>query len=258
MHLSTHHNLLGHSPVTMVTQAASSPIGCPAVQDRPLAMATASDNHVFQRMAEEEEGEEVEEEEEEEEEEEAHPPLSVLHRQAICLRSPTVFQCVQTFSIGEIPDDLSWVERALGADVTNRTLQQRSVGWAAAEDSGIMEVHYFIEVGTYDKLSGTIGEPQRKSSPRPHRAVSHHPLCLVTQYNMSDRVKSFSVGYNPINHSDIFTSGDCITGHITLELSKDCKIGSLSVKLKGKAQVKWTETHGRTIITYRNKEKYLY
>ncbi|KAF3850933.1 hypothetical protein F7725_012705 [Dissostichus mawsoni] len=39
-HLSTHHNLLGHSPVTMVTQAASSLIGCPAVQDRPLAMAT--------------------------------------------------------------------------------------------------------------------------------------------------------------------------------------------------------------------------
>ncbi|TDH12708.1 hypothetical protein EPR50_G00049640 [Perca flavescens] len=73
---------------------------------------------------------------------------------------------------------------------------------------------------------------------------------------MSDRVKSFSVGYNPINHSDIFTSGDCITGHITLELSKDCKIDSLSVKLKGKAQVKWTETHGKTIIMYSNKEKY--
>lgn len=34
-HLSTHHNLPGHSPVTMVTQAASSPIGCPAVRDTP-------------------------------------------------------------------------------------------------------------------------------------------------------------------------------------------------------------------------------
>lgn len=40
------------------------------------------------------------------------------------------------FSIGEIPDDLHWGERVLGADVTNRTLQQWSASWAAAEDSG--------------------------------------------------------------------------------------------------------------------------
>lgn len=73
---------------------------------------------------------------------------------------------------------------------------------------------------------------------------------------MSNGVKSFLVGYNPINKSNIFTSGDCITGQITLELAKDCKIDSLCVKLKGKAEVKWTEMYGRTIVTYHKKEKY--
>lgn len=42
-HLSTHHNLPGHSPVTMVTQAASYSIGYPAVRNRPLTTATASE-----------------------------------------------------------------------------------------------------------------------------------------------------------------------------------------------------------------------
>ncbi|XP_029295961.1 arrestin domain-containing protein 3-like [Cottoperca gobio] len=83
-----------------------------------------------------------------------------------------------------------------------------------------------------------------------------HSFAWYTQYNMSTSVKSFSVGYNPINESDIFTSGDWITGQITLELSKNCKIDSLGVKLKGKAEVKWTEMYGKTVVTYHNKEKY--
>lgn len=44
-HLSTHHNLLGHSPVTMATRAASSPIGRRNSQDRPLAEAKAGEWH---------------------------------------------------------------------------------------------------------------------------------------------------------------------------------------------------------------------
>lgn len=64
------------------------------------------------------------------------------------------------------------------------------------------------------------------------------------------------MGYNPINKSNIFTSGDCITGQITLELAKDCKIHFLCVKLKGKAEVKWTENYGKTVVTYQKKEKY--
>ncbi|XP_071338821.1 arrestin domain-containing protein 3-like [Trachinotus anak] len=73
---------------------------------------------------------------------------------------------------------------------------------------------------------------------------------------MSNSVKSFSVGYNPINKSDIFTSGDRLTGQITLELTSECKIDSLCVKLKGKAKVQWTEHYGKTTVTYHNKVKY--
>ncbi|XP_042343746.1 arrestin domain-containing protein 3-like [Plectropomus leopardus] len=73
---------------------------------------------------------------------------------------------------------------------------------------------------------------------------------------MANNIKSFSVRYNPINESNTFTSGDCIAGQIKLELTKECKIGSLCIKLKGKANVKWTEMYGKTIVTYHNKEKY--
>ncbi|KAL7392310.1 hypothetical protein ABVT39_022703 [Epinephelus coioides] len=73
---------------------------------------------------------------------------------------------------------------------------------------------------------------------------------------MPDNVKSFSVGYNPINKSDHFTSGDFITGQVTFELSKDCKIDSLCVKLKGKAQVKWRSRYRRQVRAYSDKHKY--
>ncbi|XP_069379975.1 arrestin domain-containing protein 3-like [Paralichthys olivaceus] len=73
---------------------------------------------------------------------------------------------------------------------------------------------------------------------------------------MSNSVKSFRVGINPISKSDVFTRGDFLLGQVTLELSDNCKIDSLCVKLKGKAEVRWTENYGKTIVTYHNKEKY--
>lgn len=73
---------------------------------------------------------------------------------------------------------------------------------------------------------------------------------------MLSTIKSFSVGYNPINQSNTFTSGDCITGQITLELAKECEIYSLCVKLNGKAEVSWVELDGKKSKTYHAKEKY--
>lgn len=64
------------------------------------------------------------------------------------------------------------------------------------------------------------------------------------------------MGYNPINKNNTFACGDCITGQITLELAKEYKIDSLCVKLKGKAEVKWIEMYGSTIILHYNKEKF--
>ncbi len=38
--------------------------------------------------------------------------------------------------------------------------------------------------------------------------------------------------------------------------TKECKIDSLCVKLKGKAEVKWSEMYGSKIVPYYNKEKF--
>uniref|UniRef100_A0A8C4ZW68 Arrestin C-terminal-like domain-containing protein n=1 Tax=Gadus morhua TaxID=8049 RepID=A0A8C4ZW68_GADMO len=74
---------------------------------------------------------------------------------------------------------------------------------------------------------------------------------------MEDTVKDFSVSYNRINNEDTFTGGDFISGNIKLELSKDCKINSLYVQIKGKAKVLWSEDHGRTSTVYSSTEKFL-
>ncbi|KAM4617020.1 arrestin domain-containing protein 3-like [Polymixia lowei] len=73
---------------------------------------------------------------------------------------------------------------------------------------------------------------------------------------MSSTVKNITVSYNPINEKNTFTSGDFVSGQITLELSKDCQIDTLSIKFKGKAEVLWTERHGQTTVVYHSKDKY--
>lgn len=73
---------------------------------------------------------------------------------------------------------------------------------------------------------------------------------------MSSTVKSLKVTYNPVNEKNTFTNGDCVSGHVTLEVAKDCEIESLSIKFKGKAEVMWTERHGQTTVVYHSKDKY--
>ncbi|XP_077418343.1 arrestin domain-containing protein 3-like [Vanacampus margaritifer] len=73
---------------------------------------------------------------------------------------------------------------------------------------------------------------------------------------MSNNVKNFSVEYNPINQSNEFTSGDYIAGRIAFQLTTDCKVESLWVKMKGKAKVRWVEHYGKAVVVYQNKEKY--
>uniref|UniRef100_A0A672FDY6 Arrestin C-terminal-like domain-containing protein n=1 Tax=Salarias fasciatus TaxID=181472 RepID=A0A672FDY6_SALFA len=73
---------------------------------------------------------------------------------------------------------------------------------------------------------------------------------------MSTTVKRLEVSYNPINQNDTFTSGDVVSGHVTLEVVKECEIESLSVKFKGKSEVLWSERHGQTTVVYHSKDKY--
>uniref|UniRef100_A0A673NH77 Arrestin domain-containing protein 3-like n=1 Tax=Sinocyclocheilus rhinocerous TaxID=307959 RepID=A0A673NH77_9TELE len=73
---------------------------------------------------------------------------------------------------------------------------------------------------------------------------------------MSLAVKDISVTYNPINQSNTFTSGDYIAGQVILDVAKGTQIQSLSVKIKGKAEVFWTEHHSKITIIYSDEEKY--
>ncbi len=72
----------------------------------------------------------------------------------------------------------------------------------------------------------------------------------------ADKMPHISVTYNPINQSNTFTSGDFISGQVILDVAKDTQMQSLSVKIKGKAEVSWSEHYGKTTVVYSDKEKY--
>ncbi|XP_067294348.1 arrestin domain-containing protein 3-like [Pseudorasbora parva] len=72
---------------------------------------------------------------------------------------------------------------------------------------------------------------------------------------MSITVKNISVIYSPINQKNTFTSGDFISGQVILDVAKNIQMQSLSVKIKGKAEVSWGERHKNTVV-YSDKEKY--
>ncbi|XP_047237497.1 arrestin domain-containing protein 3-like [Girardinichthys multiradiatus] len=73
---------------------------------------------------------------------------------------------------------------------------------------------------------------------------------------MLSTLKKLGITYNSLNNRNTFTSGDVISGHVTLEVTKDCQIDSFYIKFKGKAEVKWTEGQGQASKVYHSKDKY--
>ncbi|XP_064152588.1 arrestin domain-containing protein 3-like isoform X2 [Anguilla rostrata] len=73
---------------------------------------------------------------------------------------------------------------------------------------------------------------------------------------MQKTVRKMSLSYDPINEDNTFSSGDFITGRVTLELSKVTTISSLSIKAKGEADVHWTEKSGDDDTSYSAHERY--
>lgn len=70
-------------------------------------------------------------------------------------------------------------------------------------------------------------------------------------------IKNISIDYDAINAPNIFSNGDTINGRITVEVSRQVKIKSLTFTAKGKARVCWIERYGQyTTIVYYAKEKY--
>lgn len=69
-------------------------------------------------------------------------------------------------------------------------------------------------------------------------------------------IKELKVVYEALNEEGTFSAGDTIAGTVTFTLTKDTKVKSVWVKLKGDANVRWTEEHGEVWITYSAHKRY--
>lgn len=58
------------------------------------------------------------------------------------------------------------------------------------------------------------------------------------------KVKSFTVSYDCLNDSNVpvFSSGDCVSGRVTIEVTGEIRVKSLKIHAKGFAKVRWTES----------------
>uniref|UniRef100_A0A3B3SGT5 Arrestin C-terminal-like domain-containing protein n=1 Tax=Paramormyrops kingsleyae TaxID=1676925 RepID=A0A3B3SGT5_9TELE len=75
---------------------------------------------------------------------------------------------------------------------------------------------------------------------------------------MLSSIKGITVNYDAVNEEKTFSSGDMLSGRVLLVLSKETKIEGLRVKMKGKAEVQWSERHlgEKRTRHYSSKEKY--
>ncbi|XP_019722567.1 arrestin domain-containing protein 3-like isoform X1 [Hippocampus comes] len=71
-------------------------------------------------------------------------------------------------------------------------------------------------------------------------------------------IKLFSVEYDQVNESRTFSSGDVLSGRVTVVARKETKVKCLMVSAKGKAEVKWFDRDGQTTVLHRDEEKYFY
>lgn len=58
------------------------------------------------------------------------------------------------------------------------------------------------------------------------------------------KVKSFTVSFDCLNDSNVpvFSSGDCVSGRVTIEVTGEIRVKSLKIHAKGLAKVRWTES----------------
>uniref|UniRef100_A0A096MHM0 Arrestin C-terminal-like domain-containing protein n=1 Tax=Poecilia formosa TaxID=48698 RepID=A0A096MHM0_POEFO len=73
---------------------------------------------------------------------------------------------------------------------------------------------------------------------------------------MKSNIKKINVTYNSMDDESPLTNGDTVEGEVTVEVEKECRINSLYVKFKGKANVLWSETNLNSTKLYRAKVKY--
>lgn len=71
-------------------------------------------------------------------------------------------------------------------------------------------------------------------------------------------IKQFQLDYNTVNEQGTFSAGDTLTGQVTLKVSKKTKVQCFLIKLKGKAEVKWSEQDDQALVLHSRKKRYFY
>lgn len=85
---------------------------------------------------------------------------------------------------------------------------------------------------------------------------------LVRKILSSDRmikmspIKDFHLVYNVLNSEETFSEGDTVGGTVSFTLTKETKVKSIVVKLKGQASVSWSEGMGDDRRRYSDHRKY--
>lgn len=73
--------------------------------------------------------------------------------------------------------------------------------------------------------------------------------------NMSP-IKDFHLVYNVLNAEKTFSEGDTVGGTVSFTLTKESKVKSILVKLKGQADVSWDEGMGDDRRSYSDHRRY--
>lgn len=69
-------------------------------------------------------------------------------------------------------------------------------------------------------------------------------------------IKELRVAYEAVNTDGTFSEGDIITGLVSFNLTRETKVKRITVKLKGDANVSWTEESGDDSRTYSAHRRY--
>lgn len=69
-------------------------------------------------------------------------------------------------------------------------------------------------------------------------------------------IKEFYLVYNVLNSEETFSEGDTVGGTVSFTLTKETKVKSILVKLKGQAYVSWEEGMGDDRRSYSDHRRY--
>ncbi|TKS78855.1 Arrestin domain-containing protein 3 [Collichthys lucidus] len=99
--------------------------------------------------------------------------------------------------------------------------------------------------------TGFITQPLRAAEPQ----VRKYRACLVDTSKMSP-IKEFRLIYEPLNEENLFSEGDAVKGTVIVTLSKETKVKSIFVKVKGDARVNWSKQSGGVEVVFKHHTRF--